>query len=123
MGNTAFTLTQITCNGTSESGHDEVMILYQSDAGMAHLFPAGRDAHSMADDGADKIWSNINLRMEFVNDCLVTLYDQDSSLDPKLADYLVSYDYTPDSMPSSVTLSNPNGASYTLTIGSVSITK
>lgn len=120
MGNTAFTLTQISCNGTSESGHDEIMILYQSDAGMAHLFPAGRQAHSM-DSGST--WSNINLRMEFVNDCLVTLYDQDSSLDPKLADYLVSYDYTPDSMPSSVTLTNPNGAKYTLTIGSVSITK
>jgi len=120
MGNTAFTLTQISCAGTSESGHDEVMILYQSDAGIAHLFPAGRDAHSM--DGGST-WSNINLRMEFVNDCLVSLYDQDSSLDPKLADYLVSYDYTPDSMPSSVTLSNPNGAKYTLTIGSVSITK
>lgn len=120
MGSTAFTLTQISCSGTSESGHDEVMILYQSDAGMAHLFPAGRDAVSM-DNGST--WSNINLRMEFTNDCLVTLYDQDSSLDPKLADYLVSYDYTPDSMPSSVTLSNPNGAKYTLTIGSVSITK
>jgi len=122
MGSTAFTLTQITCGGTSEDGHDEVIILYQPDAGIAHLFPAGRNAHSM-DDGSDKTWSNINLRMEFENDCLVSLYDQDSSLDPKLADYLVSYDYTPDSMPSSVTLKNPNGAEYTLTIGSVSVTK
>jgi hypothetical protein len=120
MGNTAFTLTQITCGDTSESGHDEVMILYQSDAGIAHLFPAGRDATSM-DKGSS--WTDVNLRMAFENDCLVTLYDQDSTLDPKLADYLVSYDYTPDSMPSSVTLSNPNGAKYTLTIGSVSITK
>lgn len=122
MGTTAFTLTQITCGGTSETGHDEVMILYQSDAGMAHLFPAGREAHSM-DTGSDKTWSNINLRMEFVNDCLVTLYDQDASLDPKLADYLVSYDYTPDSMPGSVTLTNPNGAKYTLTISNVTINK
>ena len=120
MGTTAFTLNTISCQGTSESGHDEVMILYQADAGIAHLFPAGRDAHSM-DSGST--WSNINLRMEFENDCLISLYDQDSSLDPKLADYLVSYDYTPDSMPSSVTLSNPNGAKYTLSIGSVSITK
>jgi hypothetical protein len=119
MGTTAFTLTQITCDGTSESGHDEVMILYQSDAGIAHLFPAGRDAQSM-DDGTT--WSSINLNMEFVNDCLVTLYDQDSSLDPKLADYLVSYDYTPDSMPTNVTLKNPNGAKYTLTISNVTIT-
>jgi hypothetical protein len=122
MGNASVTLNQITCQGTSESGHDEVMILYQSDAGMAHLFPAGRQAHSM-DDGSDKTWSNINLKLEFVNDCLVTLYDQDSSLDPKLADYLVSYDYTPDSIPASVTLSNPNGAKYTLTISSWSISK
>ncbi len=122
MGTTAFTLNQITCGGTSESGHDEVIILYQSDAGIAHLFPAGRDAHSM-DDGSDKTWSNINLRLEFENDCLVTLYDQDSSLDPKLADYLVSYDYTPDSLPTNVTLSNPNGAKYTLNITNVTITK
>jgi hypothetical protein len=122
MGTTAFTLTQITCQGTSESGHDEVMILYQSDAGMAHLYPAGRAAVSM-DDGSDNTWSNINLRMEFVNDCLVTLYDQDSTLDPKLADYLVSKDYTPDSMPASIAITNPSGAKYTLYIGSVSITK
>ncbi|MEA2488287.1 MAG: hypothetical protein QOH21_79 [Acidobacteriota bacterium] len=120
MGTTAFTLNEIDCGGTSESGHDEIMILYQSDAGMAHLFPAGRDAHSMA---KGDTWTNINLRMEFGNDCLVTLYDQDSSLDPKLADYLVSNDYTPDSMPSTITLSNPNGAKYTLKIGSVSVTK
>lgn len=120
MGTTAFTLTQITCGGTSESGHDEIMILYQSDAGIPALFPEGRDAHSME---KDDVWSSIDLDMKFVNDCLVTLYDQDSSLDPKLADYLVSYDYTPDSMPSSVTLSNPNGAKYTLTIGNVVITK
>ncbi len=120
MGTTTFTLNTITCGGTSESGHDEVMILYQSDAGMAHLFPAGRDAHSMA---KGDTWSSVNLTMTFENDCLVSLYDQDSSLDPKLADYLVSYDYTPDSLPSSVTLSNPNGAKYTLSIGSVSITK
>lgn len=122
MGSTAFTLNQITCGGTSESGHDEVIILWQSDAGMGHLFPAGRNAHSM-DDGGDKTWSNIGLDLEFENDCLVTLYDQDSSLDPKLADYLVSYDYQPDSMPSSVTLSNPNGAKYTLSITNVRITK
>lgn len=120
MGTTAFTLTQITCGGTSESGHDEVMILYQADAGIAHLFPAGRAAQSMTN---GNVWSNINLPMTFENDCLVSLYDQDSSLDPKLADYLISYDYTPDSMPSSVTISNPNGAKYTLTIGSVSVTK
>lgn len=120
MGSTTFTLTQIACGGTSESGHDEVMILYQSDAGMAHLYPAGRAAHSM-DKGST--WSNINLTMTFENDCLVTLYDQDSGLDPKLADYLVSYDYTPDSLPSSVTISNPSGAKYTLSIGSVSIHK
>lgn len=120
MGTTSFTLTEIACGGTSESGHDEVMILYQSDAGIPALFPAGRDAHSMANGDT---WTNINLDMKFVNDCLVTLYDQDSSLDPKLADYLVSYDYTPDSMPSSVTLSNPNGAKYTLSISNVVITK
>ena len=120
MGTTSFTLTQIACGGTSETGHDEVMILYQSDAGIPNLFPAGRDAHSMA---KGDTWTNIGLNMKFVNDCLVTLYDQDSSLDPKLADYLVSYDYTPDSLPSSITLSNPSGAKYTLSIGNVVITK
>lgn len=120
MGNTAFTLTQISCAGTSESGHDEVMILWQADAGIAHLYPAGRAAVSMEDGDT---WSSVNLQMSFVNDCLVSLYDQDSSLDPKLADYLVSYDYTPDSMPTNVTLTNPNGAKYTLTISNVSITK
>jgi len=120
MGNTTVTLNKITCQGTSESGHDEVIILYQSDAGMAHLYPAGRAAQSM-DDGSDNTW-DINLTVDFVNDCLVTLYDQDSSLDPKLADYLVSYDYTPDSIPASVTLSNPNGAKYTLSISTWSQT-
>ena len=120
MGTTAFTLNTITCHGTSESGHDEVMILWQPDAGIAHLFPAGRAAHSMA---SGDTWSNINLRMEFVNDCLVSLYDQDSTLDPKLADYLCSYDYQPDYLPDSVTCSNPSGASYTLGISDVVITK
>lgn len=120
MGTTAFTLNQIKCNSTSESGHDEIMILWQSDAGRAHLFPAGRAAHSMED---GDVWSNINLRMEFENDCLVTLYDQDVSFDPLLTDYLVSWDYQPDSMPGDVGLGNPNGANYTLYISNVVYTK
>jgi hypothetical protein len=111
-GTITLTLNSITCNGTSED-HDEVFIVWQPDATFPHRFPVQiGEGHSM---GSGDTWP-VNQTMSFTRDVLITLYDHDESATDRRSDYLVSYDYTPADLPSSVTLRNTNGADYTLNI-------
>ena len=114
MANTiSITLTSIECEGTSE-GTDEVYVIYQADCGRPTRVPPAWHDHQSMDAGGPP-W-NINLEMSFENDVLVTLYDSDVAFNPFWSEYLVSFDYTPINIPASVTLSNPNGARYTLNV-------
>jgi hypothetical protein len=111
-GTITLTLSSITCNGASEN-HDEVFIVWQPDASFPHRFPVEiGDSQSM---NSGDTWP-VNQTMSFTRDLLITLYDHDESESDRRSDYLVSYDYTPADLPSSVTLQNPNGANYTLNI-------
>lgn len=114
MRSISVTLDSITCNGVSEGNHhDEVYVVYQADAGLPHRIPINPlDHHSML--GGD-VWS-VGQTMSFTRDLLITLYDQDESFLPALSDYLISWDYTADAIPQTMTVSNPNGASYTLSV-------
>lgn len=108
------TLTSIVCNHPSEDvDGDEVYVIYQADAGVPYRIPGRRDGiHQMQ---AHQSWT-INQAMTFSRDLLITLYDQDFKYMPSWADYLCSWDYTPDALPPSVTLSNADGANYTINI-------
>ncbi|ROZ69015.1 hypothetical protein [Ramlibacter sp. WS9] len=110
----SITLDSVTCVATSAGPTaDEVYIVYQADAGIPRHVPRRFTApHSM---GNGETW-NVGQEMEFNRDLLVTLYDHDESLTDTRSDFLVSYDYTPDSLPGSVTVSNNDGAQYTLKI-------
>jgi hypothetical protein len=118
MRSITVTLDSITCNGASEGNHhDEVYVVYQADAGFPHRIPRNPlHHHSML--GGD-VWT-VGQTMTFTRDLMITLYDQDLSFLPALSDYLVSWDYTADSVPPTVSISNPNGANYTLNV-SVSV--
>lgn len=114
MSSITVTLDSITCHGVSEGNHhDEVYVVYQPDAGFALHIPFNPLHHQSMAPG--DVWT-IGQSMTFTRDLLITLYDQDESLLPALSDYLVSWDYTADAIPQTVTVSNPNGASYTLSV-------
>lgn len=88
-------------------------MIYQADAGVPYRIPERR--HGVHPMQAHQTWS-IGQTMTFTRDLLITLYDQDFKYMPGWADYLVSFDYTPDALPPSVTLSNADGANYTINI-------
>ncbi|HEX6084024.1 MAG TPA: hypothetical protein VF266_05835 [Thermoanaerobaculia bacterium] len=114
MSSITVTLDSITCHGVSEgSHHDEVYVVYQPDAGFPHRIPRNPLNHQSMQGG--DVWT-IGQSMTFTRDLLITLYDQDESFLPALSDYLVSWDYTADAIPQTVSLTNPNGASYTLSV-------
>ena len=110
MARTSITLTKIVCNATHR-GTDDVYVVYQPDCGFPVRVPHGWENNISMDAGTS--W-NINVTMEFENDVLVTLYDADINLDPFSSDFIVCYDYTPANLPSSTTVSNLEGAKYTL---------
>lgn len=111
---TTITLNSVTCNQTSGgSGADEVYLVYQADAGLPHHVP--RRFTKPQTMNAGQTWQ-VNQVMSFERDLLVTLYDHDGLITDTFSDYLVSYDYTPNSLPTSVTLSNNDRAQYTLKI-------
>ncbi len=125
----------ITCNSPSENVgssdfHDEVFLLYQADANEAHRYPPYSEKleHPYEDVSlvnsmtTGTLWSLVDpgLVLEFENEVLVTLWDRDSTRVPKYDTYLQSIDYqagttyTTSPQQQSVTLTNPNGASYTI---------
>ncbi|ROQ29656.1 hypothetical protein [Gallaecimonas pentaromativorans] len=114
----SLTLDSITCHGTSETrgGGDDVYIIFQVDAGFPIRYPGIGKHHSMTDnDNKNATW-NINKTLHFERDLLITLYDQDPNYINALSEYLVSHDYQPNFTSGAITLTNPNGAKYTLNV-------
>jgi hypothetical protein len=121
MGDTIkLQILKITCNSPSESGHDEVYLICQADAGIPIRYPAEPPGYNSMTTG--NVWTldDPDLVLHFQNEVLVTLWDSDVSFVPSLATYLLSNDYqagstrTTDTDPQTVTLVNPDGASYTI---------
>lgn len=109
-------ITSISCYKTSESGHDELYLLCQPDAGFVKRYPS--KLASSVSIKKDERWNIKDFYLEFENEVLVTLWDQDLPYDPALATYLVSYDYTKENVDASksVGIKNPNGAEYKIEI-------
>lgn len=111
-------LTSIVCNGTSDEGksNDEVFMIYQADAGVPVRYPAAKNQpmNTQSDTSKDilHVWY-VNLVLNFDYEVLVTLWDDDPGSNSH-SEFLVNYDYTSASPPASVTMSNHNGANYTL---------
>lgn len=105
------TINSIKCNSTSEAGHDELYLICQADARFFFRYPTQlSDSIQM---GAGTVWSP-NLPLTFTHEVLVTLWDCDVSYVASLSTYLQSHDFEPGSGSGSITLTNPNGASYTI---------
>jgi hypothetical protein len=127
MQSIIITLDEIVCTRTSDGGitDDEIYVIYQADAGHPFRIPRrGNGVQPMNSSGSTgpsdptqtrQTWQ-IGHRMKFSRDLLITLYDEDIKFDPAFSDYLVSQDYTPDYLPVSISLTNANGAAYTLKI-------
>jgi len=114
MSKHSIQINSIYCEGTSESGHDEVYLVCQADAGIPIRIPYGLNgAHSMSKDDNNP-WNLDNLILNFEYEVLVTLWDHDLNYDPNLATYLQSNDFQPGSGSGSVHLTNRNGADYTI---------
>jgi hypothetical protein len=112
-------ITKITCQGTSDLGdyNDEVVIIYQADAGVPLRYPIEQTYQRMntsADPSNDVVstWYP-NLTLDFDYDALVTLWDHDDPI-PSSSDYLISVDFWSDHLPTTWQMSNNNGANYTI---------
>lgn len=113
MTSVSITLTSIQCLHTSESGNDAVQIVAQADAGLAMRLPSGWTKSYNMDKNQTQL---IGQPFTFERDLLITLYDNDISMDHALNDYMISYCYTPNNLPASFTMSNASGAKYTINI-------
>lgn len=111
MNAISVTLQSIQCHSTSEGSGDELFVVYQPDALFPRRIPGGSLKHHDIDDG--QTWT-LNQPITFTRDLMVTVYDQDPSKLPSLADYLFSVGYKNSSIPPSVTMANVNGANYTI---------
>ena len=102
---TTIEITQVTCESTSEAGHDEVYIQYSIDNGKYKRYPdSGYTSMAPGD-----TW-DADLVITFKTSVSVQLYDNDS---PGHDDLLGSHTYTAsDPQPETVTVSNTNGAEY-----------
>ncbi|MCA9045679.1 MAG: hypothetical protein KDA69_15235 [Planctomycetaceae bacterium] len=111
-------INSIVCLATSESGHDEVYLICQADAGIPIRVPAQlAESHAMSPSTSDNRWTfdDPQLILNYEYEVLVTLWDEDLSYDPNLATYLQSNDFQYDGTNNgSIQLSNPNGAMYTI---------
>jgi len=112
-------ITSITCNGTSDVGNtnDEVYIIYQADGGVpvrTPLAPQNMNTQSDPRSNTLHVW-DVNLTLSFDHEVLVTLWDQDSTLVQSASDFLVNFDFTSSQPPASQSMSNYNGADYTIT--------
>ncbi len=109
------TLQSVVCNGASEGSDgirsDDIYVIWQADGGVPHRYPAATLATQPMQDG--DTW-NINQVMTFSRDLQVTIYDQDAARMPTFSDYLVSWGFTNIDIAPSSTMSNYNGASYTI---------
>lgn len=107
-------INSIKCNSTSETGHDEVYIVYQADAGIPIRYPLvpGYNAMEKGD-----TW-DLTLELSFDHEVLVTLWDQDISYLSRYSDFLINCDFTVAAFNGQSTLSynmiNNNGANYTI---------
>jgi hypothetical protein len=104
----------ITCNHTSEAGHDEVYLICQADAGIPIRYPIQlADSHPMT---GGNVWNldDPTLILNFEYEVLVTLWDCDENYIPALSTYLQSIDFERGSGEGYVHLSNPNDANYTI---------
>lgn len=110
-------ITSIACNGTSEDGNDEVYIIYQADAGLPVRYPATsyQRMNTTADSANDVVqrWY-FTLELDFDYEVLVTLWDQDLVGANNVSTFLINHDYTAGTPPASVSMSNNNGANYTI---------
>ena len=114
MNKHSITITSITCHGTSESGHDEVYLICQSDAGLPIRIPASINTNHPMEKG--DTWS-INQTLNYDYEVLVTLWDEDLSYDPNLATYLQSIDFVAGTLglgSGVIQLTNRNGANYSV---------
>lgn len=114
MSKHSIQITSIKCLSNSEAGKDEVYLICQADGGVPIRYPA-QLANSVSMDDND-VWTldNPSLILNFEYEVLVTLWDCDVSYVPSLSTYLQSNDFRPGSGSSSITLSNPNDAKYTI---------
>jgi hypothetical protein len=111
MSKHSIKITTILCNSTSESGHDEVYVICQSDAGLPIRFPTGINEYTQMTSKTS--WS-LNETLNFEYEVLVTLWDEDLSYDPNLATYLQSNDFRPGTGSGTLRLTNRNGADYSI---------
>ncbi len=117
-----FKITSIVCNGTQENGNDEVVIYFQSDAGIPMRYPMTgyQRMNTTADSSNDvvKTWNISDLEIMFNNESLVTLYDMDGAdhtgaigNEPS---FLINKDYNANNLNGSFSKHNHNGANYTI---------
>lgn len=107
-------INSIKCNSTSESGHDEVYIIWQADAGIPVRYPLVPGYQAMA---AGDVW-DVGIELPFDYEALVTLWDQDVSYLSRYSDFLINCDFTVGAFNGSSEMSynmvNNNGADYTI---------
>jgi len=114
MGTISVTLQSIVCNSVSEGNQDEIYVICQSDAGLPRRFPDNQPfAHK--DMSSGQTW-DINETIEYSRDLLITVYDADPPEPPEFSDYLISCDYTLINIPPHFTMSNADGANYTINL-------
>jgi hypothetical protein len=116
----------IKCLGVADSGtndNNEVFLSYQSDAGEQLRYPPSpRSTQTMSSSG-NNVWNlnNPPLIIDFVNETLLTLWDQDNRKLPGASDYLGSNQYRSTggaitgAQPFTKTVGNISGASYQIT--------
>lgn len=104
----------ITCNGTSEIGHDEVYLIYQADGRAPFRYPVKNSDYQSMAKGDTWSFTDDELNLEFTHELLITLWDRDTAGLPNLATFLVSFDITPDTLQPVLAEANPNGAAYEL---------
>lgn len=128
-------ITSIVCENTADlnnlgSHNDEVFVIWQADGGVPVPYPAVgyQEMNPTPTGDAVSTWTipNGDLNLTFEKELLVTLWDSQHKLDPSSTTYLISYEYVaPGINPgypaseTSYTMSNNNGAKYTINASSV----
>lgn len=117
------TIDSITCKSTTESGNDEVFIVYQVDAGVPVRHPvSGYQRMATKANASDDVVSTWlpTLTVDFDHEVLVTLWDQDARTGWNKADFLINASYRSDYFASSTDMQNNNGAHYVIAATKVS---
>lgn len=117
---TKIQISSITCNSTSEAGHDEVYLICQADGGVPIRYPPHPSNYQSMSAGDQWTLSDPSLTLDFEYELLITLWDCDVSYDPTLATFLCCHQYVwngdllQPGAQQATPATNPNGASYTL---------